>query len=109
MNRTKGVILLSGGLDSATVAAIAIDNGFELSALTFSYGQKHKIEIDHALKLVDFFKIRNHNIIELPCDIFNSSLVENKGQNKLLKSNNGDDTIPETYVPARNILFNATS
>ena len=105
MNRKKGVILLSGGLDSATTAAIAIDNGFELSAMTFSYGQKHKIEIDHALKLVDFFKIRDHNIIELPCDIFNSSLVENNGQKKLVKSNNGDDKIPGTYVPARNILF----
>ena len=74
-NGKKGVILLSGGIDSATTAAIAIDNGFELSALIFSYGQKHNIEIESAKKLIESFKIIDYNIIEIPAYIFKSALT----------------------------------
>ena len=58
--RGKGVILLSGGLDSATVAAMAINQGFVLSAITFNYSQRHEIEIMSAGKLAEYFKIKNH-------------------------------------------------
>jgi 7-cyano-7-deazaguanine synthase len=65
----KGVILLSGGLDSATAAAIAIDRGFTLSALTFNYGQRHDIELSFAARLVSFFGIKDHKIITIPTEI----------------------------------------
>ncbi len=101
----KGVILLSGGLDSATTAAIAIDMGFNLSALTFFYGQRHDIEIKYAERLVSFFKIENHVKVEIPTEIFRSALTKASGID--VPKNRGIDTsdIPETYVPARNIIF----
>lgn len=101
----KGIILLSGGLDSATTAAIAIDKGFNLSALTFFYGQKHEIEIQFAEKLVNFFKIKNHVKIEIPAEIFRSALTSSWGMDVPKNRKIKGDEIPETYVPARNIIF----
>jgi 7-cyano-7-deazaguanine synthase len=102
--RTKAVILLSGGIDSATTAAIALDRGFELHALIFSYGQRHRIEIESAKKLVAFFSIGSHAIIELPSGIFRSSLT-NTAMEVPKNRESGDTRIPDTYVPARNIIF----
>lgn len=100
----KAVILLSGGIDSATTAAIALSRGFELHALIFSYGQRHRIEIESAKKLVAFFGIRSHTIIELPSGIFRSALT-NSGSGVPKNREPGDTRIPDTYVPARNIIF----
>ncbi len=106
MNKKKAVLLLSGGLDSATTAAIALGRGFELYALTFYYGQKHNIEIESAKKLANFFNIKDHIIIELPVKIFHSALVKNSGIEVPKNRDPETDTeIPPTYVPARNILF----
>jgi 7-cyano-7-deazaguanine synthase len=100
----KAVILLSGGIDSATTAAIALSRGFELHALIFSYGQRHRIEIESAKKLVALFSIRSHTIIELPSGIFRSALT-NSGSEVPKNREPGDTRIPDTYVPARNIIF----
>lgn len=101
----KGIILLSGGLDSATTAAIAIDMGYNLSALTFFYGQKHEIEIKFAEKLVDFFKIKNHVKVEIPTEIFRSALTSSLGMDVSKNRRIKEHEIPDTYVPARNIIF----
>lgn len=101
----KGVILLSGGLDSATVAAMARKEGFILSAITFNYSQRHEIEIQFAEKLADYFKMTDHVKIKIPAEIFRSALTLKSGidvpKNREIK----DDEIPDTYVPARNIIF----
>jgi 7-cyano-7-deazaguanine synthase len=101
----KGIILLSGGLDSATVAAIAIKEGFSLSAITFYYSQRHEIEIKFAEKLAEYFKMKNHVKISIPSEIFKTALNADSGieipKNREIKENE----IPETYVPARNIIF----
>ncbi len=102
--KNKAVILLSGGLDSATVAGIAISEDFELYALSFNYGQRHGIELECSGKVAAFFKIKNHITIDIPAEIFNSALVKNSGI-AVPKSGLDPLKIPSTYVPARNILF----
>lgn len=101
----KGIILLSGGLDSATSAAIAINRGYTLSAMTFIYEQRHKVEVSFAEKLADFFKIEQHIKIEIPAEIFRSALTPVSGISVPKNRDVDTDEIPETYVPARNILF----
>jgi 7-cyano-7-deazaguanine synthase len=101
----RAVILLSGGIDSATTAAIAIDRGLELSAITFRYSQKHLVEVQSAAKLADFFRIERHIIIDIPAGIFRSALTDDSME---VRKNSGPgqaDDIPDTYVPARNIIF----
>lgn len=102
--KKEAVILLSGGLDSTTVAAIALSEGYKLHALSFNYGQKHKVELDAVRKIVDSFGITTHKIITLNPTIFvNSALTNNIS---IPKNRNLDDiSIPITYVPARNIIF----
>ena len=104
MNR-KGVILLSGGLDSATVAAIAIKEGFTLSALTFFYSQRHEVEIKFAEKLVEHFKIDNHVKISIPAEIFKTALTADSAIEVPKQREIHNNEIPDTYVPARNIIF----
>jgi len=103
--KKKGVVLLSGGIDSATAAAIAMNQGFDLSAITFFYSQRHEIEIKYSEKLVEYFKIKDHIKISLPAEIFRTALISkseiNVPKNLEVKKN----IIPETYVPARNIIF----
>jgi 7-cyano-7-deazaguanine synthase len=102
----KAVVLLSGGLDSATTAAIALGRGFQISAITFNYGQRHEVEIESAKKLASFFNIKDHIIIELPDRIFKSALMKNSVVEVPKKgSEDHGEKIPVTYVPARNILF----
>lgn len=105
--KKKAVILISGGLDSATVAAVARRDGFDLHALTFHYGQKHGIEIEFARRVAASFGILRHIEIEIPAVIFlSSSLVTGSDLNIPLNRNPENiNDIPSTYVPARNILF----
>lgn len=99
----KCVVLLSGGLDSATVAAVAKSRKFSLFALTFVYGQRHDIEVEFAKKIAKFLGVWSHEIIYLPDCLFkSSSLIRASGQEIL---NNHTEIIPATYVPARNIVF----
>lgn len=103
MDVSKCVVLLSGGLDSATAAAVAKSRKFTLFALTFVYGQRHDIEVEFAKKIANFLSVTSHEIIHLPDCLFkSSSLIRASGKAIL---NNHTDTIPATYVPARNIVF----
>jgi 7-cyano-7-deazaguanine synthase len=98
----KAVVLLSGGLDSSTCAAIAKDENFEIYAMSFCYGQRHSIEIDCAKKIARFLSVKEHKIINIDVGIFmNNSLTENFEVPK----NRKEICIPNTYVPARNTLF----
>ncbi|MCL1911703.1 MAG: 7-cyano-7-deazaguanine synthase QueC [Leptospirales bacterium] len=101
----KAVVLLSGGLDSATTALWAKEEGFLLSAMTFDYGQRHDIEIKSAQNIAAFLGVSDHIIIHIPAEIFSTSLLKNSPEevpkNRLPKA----EAIPSTYVPARNIIF----
>lgn len=104
MNK-KAVILLSGGLDSATTAAIARDEGYQLSAITFDYGQRHAVELSSAAKLAAYFGITDHKTITIPAEIFCTSLVQSSEREIPKNRTITEDRIPDTYVPARNIIF----
>ncbi|HZR27083.1 MAG TPA: 7-cyano-7-deazaguanine synthase QueC [Vicinamibacterales bacterium] len=101
---SKAVVLLSGGLDSYTAAAIARAEGFELYALTIAYGQRHAREIDAARAVAHALAVARH--LELNLDlrpIGGSSLTSNEA---VQKDRDLDATdIPATYVPARNTIF----
>lgn len=101
----RAVILLSGGIDSATTAAIARERGYELWAMTFRYSQKHAIEIESAARLASFFRARQHTIIDIPSGIFRSSLTDPLMDVRKNGAPGMSGDIPETYVPARNIIF----
>jgi len=102
----KAVILLSGGLDSATTVAMAREEGFELYALTFLYGQRHEIEINSARKIAEFFYLSNHLIIEIPLGELAKSSLTGGDDIPLERSYNEiASEIPSTYVPGRNLVF----
>jgi 7-cyano-7-deazaguanine synthase len=103
----KAVILLSGGLDSATAAAVALRESSGCSAITFRYGQRHQVEVEFARKLVAFFNIGAHLIIDLPVDIFQRTALNPSSGIDVPKNRDisGAEGIPDTYVPARNTLF----
>jgi 7-cyano-7-deazaguanine synthase len=109
--KKKAVVLLSGGIDSATTTAYAIKQDYSIFAITFSYGQKHSTEIKFAKKLCKFFKITDHINIKIPAHIFSSSSLSAESEKPVPKNRNissiGNisEDIPSTYVPGRNILF----
>jgi 7-cyano-7-deazaguanine synthase len=99
----KAVVLLSGGLDSTTAAAMAQREGWELFALTIRYGQVHAAELDAARRVAASLGVARH--IELPVDLSafgGSALV---GDGDIPKDALGAQGIPSTYVPARNTVF----
>ena len=103
----KAVCLISGGLDSCVTAYIAKKQGYEIYALSFNYGQRHKKEIECAKEIVFSVKANNHIVFDIDLGKFGgSSLVD-----KSLKLDRDHDlkeigkTIPSTYVPARNTVF----
>lgn len=100
----KAVILFSGGLDSTTILAYAKNQGFEVYPLSFSYGQRHSIELEAAKKIAKFFKIATHKIINLP-DMFGSSALTDSTIAVPDYSAESGSKIPVTYVPARNTIF----
>ncbi|MDC0857635.1 7-cyano-7-deazaguanine synthase QueC [Rickettsiales bacterium] len=100
----KALLLLSGGLDSATTAAMINNQGYEIYAISFNYNQRHKFELESAKKIVKFLKISHHKIITIDPNIFqNSALTDDISVPKDQEINKNH--IPITYVPARNILF----
>ena len=103
---SKAIVLLSGGLDSTTVLAITLDQGYEVSALTFKYGQRHDYEIDCAKDLVAYFKIQNHHIMNIDLgSIGGSALTADLDVPKDRDLDEINSEIPITYVPARNTIF----
>ena len=107
MKGKKAVVLLSGGLDSATTLAIARCEDFQCYALTFAYGQRHKREIKAATKVAESLAAAEHRIIEIDLAAFGGSALTDsvidvpKDRADLAKSSQ----IPVTYVPARNTIF----
>jgi 7-cyano-7-deazaguanine synthase len=102
----KAILLLSGGLDSATVAAIAVSEGFDPVALSFSYGQRHSVEIDSARVIANKY-CTEHFVIDIDPSLFSSSSLVKSSGSAVPKDRDVDHAsdIPSTYVPARNILF----
>jgi len=104
----KAVILLSGGLDSATVLAIAKRDGFQLFALSFDYEQRHLLELEKAQALAKKFNVKDHRIVKL--DLFGgSALNDNIPVPKNRNEKEISSGIPITYVPARNTIFLANA
>jgi 7-cyano-7-deazaguanine synthase len=98
----KAVILLSGGLDSATVLAMAKAQAYECYALSFNYGQRHATELDAAAKVATAYNVIEHKIIDLDLtQIGGSALTDNN----IDVPESATDGIPVTYVPARNTIF----
>jgi len=103
----KAVVLLSGGLDSATTLAIAHSDGFQCCTLTFAYGQRHKREIEAAKKVAQSLGATEHRIIEIDLATFGGSALTDKAIDvpKDRTGLDGSNQIPVTYVPARNTIF----
>lgn len=102
MKTKRAVILLSGGLDSATVLAIAADQGYECYALSFDYGQRAQTELNAARALVKCFNAKEHRVFELDLAQFGGSALTDEGIDVPDQAQEG---IPVTYVPARNTIF----
>ncbi len=103
----KAVILLSGGLDSATTLAIARSEDFRLFALTFRYGQRHQREIEAAKKVARSISVAEHRIIDIDLACFGGSALTDAAIDVPKdRANLGDSQqIPTTYVPVRNTIF----
>ena len=102
----KAVVLLSGGVDSSTVLAIAKNEGREAHALSFRYQQRHQIEIEAAKKVARFYSVASHLIIDFNLRaIGGSALTDNEEVPKGRSAEAISQGIPATYVPARNTIF----
>src|SRR6266576_2921658 len=100
------VVLLSGGLDSATTLAIARSQGYETYALSFDYGQRHRQELDAARKIAKSLAAKEHRIIKIDNQIFRgSALTDDIDVPKSRSEKEIGAGIPVTYVPARNTIF----
>jgi len=100
------VVLLSGGLDSATALALARAEGFTPAALTFRYGQRHAVEIDAARRVAAAQRVARHEIVDIDLRAFGGSALT--GDIAVPKDRGDDeiaDGIPVTYVPARNTIM----
>src|ERR1700688_4136006 len=99
--KKPAVVLLSGGLDSATVAAIAASEGFEVNALSFAYGQRHSFELEAARRVVQSLGIVNHRVATIDLRVFGGSALT--GDIEVPKGRDAEEMghgIPVTYVPA---------
>lgn len=102
----NAVVLLSGGLDSATAVAIAQEEGFQVHALSFSYGQRHSAELDAARVIVERANIATHVIADIDLRVFGgSALTSDLAVPKGRSVEEMSEDIPVTYVPARNTVF----
>ena len=106
MERERAVLLLSGGLDSTTLLALANVEGYAIHALSFDYGQRHAAELPAARKIAERYGVVQHVIARIDLRIFGgSALTADIPVPKDRKLDNGDTAIPVTYVPARNTIF----
>ena len=101
----KAVVLLSGGMDSATVLAIAQHQGYQVYALSFNYGQRHSAELKAAKRVSQVFSVEEHRIHLLDLSSFGGSALTDVSIQVPVASNAIVDEIPVTYVPARNTVF----
>ena len=102
----KAVVLLSGGLDSATALAIALAEGFAIYALSFHYGQRHSVELESARRIASSFAVKKHLVVDIDLRSIGGSALT--GEIEVPKERPGHEMssgIPVTYVPARNTIF----
>jgi len=104
--KSRAVVLLSGGLDSSTVVAMAMAQGFEVYALSFSYGQRHTAELEAARRIAAQSGLAKHVVIDIDLRVFGGSALTDdievpKGRDAEAMAGE----IPVTYVPARNTIF----
>ncbi len=106
MEKPLAVVLFSGGMDSSVVLAMAADEGFEIHAITISYGQRHRVELDSARKSAQAIGVKRHVFIDLDSTPFAGSALTCEDV-KVPRGPRppGADPIPPTYVPARNTVF----
>src|SRR3989337_1327213 len=105
MDQKKAVLLLSGGLDSTTLLALAISEGYAVHALSFSYGQRHSAEIAAARKIAERYHVVQHVVTDIDLRAFGGSaltadIAVPKDEEPGMRTG-----IPVTYVPARNTIF----
>jgi len=98
----KAVVLLSGGLDSSTLLALAIEQGFECYALSFDYGQRHKAELSAAANIAASMQAKEHKVINIGLDVVGGSALTDDA---IDVPDHLEGGIPVTYVPARNTVF----
>jgi 7-cyano-7-deazaguanine synthase len=104
MYQKKAIVLFSGGLDSATSAAIAIQTGYDTIALSFRYGQKHAKELEIAQKLAPKLGIKEHYIIDVNLSLWGGSSLTDEKIN-IPEDGVKPNEIPSTSVPGRNTVF----
>ena len=98
----KAIILLSGGLDSITVLALAKQQGYQCYALSFDYGQRHNAELIAASQIAAHYQVKDHKIIKLGLGAIGGSALTDE---HIAVPNTPQEGIPVTYVPARNTIF----
>jgi 7-cyano-7-deazaguanine synthase len=102
----KAVLLLSGGLDSTTMLALAVQQGFDVHAMTFRYGQRHSSEIEAARRVARLYGVTDHVMVDIDLRTFGGSALT---ADIAVPKDRTDDAIghgiPITYVPARNTIF----
>ncbi len=101
-NREKAVVLVSGGLDSATVLAMAREQGHDCYAMSFDYGQRHRCELDAARRVASHAGVVEHKLIRMNLDSIGGSALTDTA---IEVPEAGGEGIPVTYVPARNTVF----
>jgi 7-cyano-7-deazaguanine synthase len=100
----RAVVLLSGGLDSSTVLAIALSQGYEVHALSFDYGQRHSRELESAKKIAEYYKVP-HKIIKIDLRQIGGSALTDNIEVPERDIEEIEKEIPITYVPARNTIL----
>ena len=101
----RGVVLVSGGLDSATTLAICAQEGFAPYALSFDYGQRHRLELKAARRVAAAASVLDHRIAKIDLRLFGGSALTDDIAVPKRSETKGDSEIPTTYVPARNTIF----
>ena len=102
-------MLLSGGMDSATTLALAGERGFSCYALSFRYGQRHEDELACARRQAERQAVAAHRVVDLDVGFVGGSALTDRAIDVPLDRDPGEDSIPITYVPARNTLFLAVA
>src|SRR5262252_8723775 len=105
MEGPKAVLLLSGGLDSTTLLAVARRDGFDVHAMTFRYGQRHSNEIDAARRVATRFGVKEHVIADIDLRTFGGSALTSDDIDVPRDRDVRESGVPVTYVPARNTIF----
>ena len=100
----KALVLLSGGLDSSVVLSVCQDKGYDIYAISFDYGQRHKVELEYAKFQATFFNCISHEVFKMEF-YGGSALTDDIKVPKNRDSHSMSKDIPVTYVPSRNIVF----